>query len=239
MTESEALPIVPVAHIRTDFPDKFGLPRQSGLVPALTGEIVFTPEFSRPEAVRGLTQFSHLWLIWGFHAAQKPEGKGWSATARPPRLGGNTRIGVFATRSPFRPNPLGLSCVKLETVFDSEQPVRLLVSGIDLLDGTPIYDIKPYIPLADCKPEAAEGYTAETKSHLLEVDFPPEMLSLLPQEKQQAALGLLRQDPRPGYADDPQRQYGVLFAGYDIRFTVHQTKLTVTAVIPTERKEQE
>lgn len=232
MTDPCALTLEPIAYIRTDFPDKFGLPRQSGLVPALFGEIVLTSAYSRADAVRGLEQFSHLWLIWGFHAAKRPNGKGWSATVRPPRLGGNTRMGVFATRSPFRPNPLGLSCVKLERVYAAEQPVRILVSGIDLLDGTPIYDIKPYIPLADCRPDAAEGYTAETKAHLLEVQFPPTLLSRIPAEKQQAAIELLRQDPRPGYADDPQRQYGVLFAGFDIRFNVAQNILQVTAVIP-------
>ena len=239
MNESGALMLTPVARIRTDFSDKFGLPRQSGLVSELTGEIVFLPEYSRPEAVRGLTAFSHLWLIWGFHAAAKPEGKGWSATVRPPRLGGNVRMGVFATRSPFRPNPLGLSCVKLEAVFAEEQPVRILVSGIDLLDGTPIYDIKPYIPLADCRPEAAEGYTAETKQHCLQVVFPEALLTKLPADKQSAAAALLEQDPRPGYADDPERVYGAAFAGFDIRFTVCGDTLTVTDVVRlTERRKE-
>ena len=239
MTDDTALLLRPVAYIRTDFPDKFGLPRQSGFVPSLTGEIVFTAEYSQPEAVRGLGQFSHLWLIWGFHAAARPEGKGWSATVRPPRLGGNTRMGVFATRSPFRPNPLGLSCVKLEAVSADAQPVRLLVSGIDLLDGTPIYDIKPYIPVADCKPDASEGYTAETKQHRLQVVFPAELMQLLPAEKQSAAAELLRQDPRPGYADDPQRVYGVTFAGFDIRFTVSGETLTVREVIPQNERSRE
>jgi len=237
MTDTGSLQIEPIAEIRTDFREKFGLPRQSGLVPALRGEIIFRPAFSHPDAVRGLERFSHLWLIWGFHAAQKQEGKGWSATVRPPRLGGNTRIGVFATRAPYRPNPLGLSCVRLEQVDASSQPVRLIVSGIDLLDGTPIYDIKPYIPLADCKPDAAEGYTAETRQHLLEVDFPAELLALLPQEKQQAAIDVLRLDPRPGYSDDPARQYGVCYAGMDIRFHVSGSQLTVCAVIPVQEKE--
>lgn len=237
MTDTGSLQIEPIAEIRTDFREKFGLPRQSGLVPALRGEIIFRPAFSHPDAVRGLERFSHLWLIWGFHAAQKQEGKGWSATVRPPRLGGNTRIGVFATRAPYRPNPLGLSCVRLEQVDASSQPVRLIVSGIDLLDGTPIYDIKPYIPLADCKPDAAEGYTAETRQHLLEVVFPAELLALLPQEKQQAAIDVLRLDPRPGYSDDPERQYGVCYAGMDIRFHVSGSQLTVCAVIPVQEKE--
>lgn len=227
----------PIAHIRTDFPAKFGIPRQSGLVPELTGEIVFVPAYSQAAALRGLEAFSHLWLIWGFSAAEKPSGKGWSATVRPPRLGGNARVGVFATRSPFRPNPLGLSCVKLEAVHIEAQPVRITVSGIDLLDGTPIYDIKPYLPYTDCKPDAAEGYTAETKQHLLEVEFPPELLALLPAEKRAAAIALLRCDPRPGYLEDPQRIYGAAFAGWDIRFRVLANVLTVCAVIPIGKKE--
>lgn len=237
MNENGVLRIEPIAEIRTDFREKFGLPRQSGLVPALRGEIIFRPAYSQPEAIRGIADFSHLWLIWGFHAAQKQEGKGWSATVRPPRLGGNTRLGVFATRAPYRPNPLGLSCVRLEQVFAEEQPVRLIVSGVDLLDGTPIYDIKPYIPLADCKPEASEGYTAETRQHILRVDFPAELLSLFPAEKQQAALEILRLDPRPGYSDDPERQYGISYAGLDIRFRVSGDLLTVCAVIPVNEKE--
>lgn len=237
MTDSGSLQIEPIAEIRTDFREKFGLPRQSGLVPELRGEIIFRPAYSHPDAVRGLEKFSHLWLIWGFHAAQKQNGKGWSATVRPPRLGGNTRIGVFATRAPYRPNPLGLSCVRLEQVDAAAQPVRLIVSGIDLLDGTPIYDIKPYIPLADYKPDATEGYTAQTRQHLLEVDFPVELLALLPAEKQQAAIDVLSLDPRPGYSDDPERQYGVSYAGMDIRFHVSGSRLTVCKVIPVQEKE--
>ena len=230
----------PIAYIHTDFTDKFGLPRQSGLVPELRGEIRFTEPYSQPDAVRGLSAFSHIWLLFGFHAAQRPhEKKGWSATVRPPRLGGNTRVGVFASRSPFRPNPIGLSCVKLEAV-QTEQPVRLLVSGIDLLDGTPIYDIKPYIPVADCHPEASEGYTAQTKLHRLDVRFPEALLTLLPEDKQAAARALLAQDIRPGYAEDPDRMYGIAFAGFEIRFTVSGDVLTVREVAPAdpaERKE--
>ena len=224
--------LTPIAYIRTDFPEKFGLPRQSGLVPELTGEIVFTPQYSRAEAVRGLAEFSHIWLIWGFSEAKKPDGKGWSATVRPPRLGGNERVGVFATRSPFRPNPLGLSCVRLEAVRDTQSPVTLTVSGIDLLDGTPIYDIKPYIPVSDCIPGAAEGYTARTRQHRLAVIFPEELLMQLPENKREAAVSLLAQDPRPGYSDDPERIFGVQFAGLDIRFRVADNTLTVCAVIP-------
>jgi tRNA-Thr(GGU) m(6)t(6)A37 methyltransferase TsaA len=239
MTEHGILQIEPIAEIRTDFREKFGLPRQSGLVPELRGEIVFRPSYSQPEAVRGIEAFSHLWLIWGFHAAEKPAGKGWSATVRPPRLGGNVRMGVYATRSPFRPNPLGLSCVKLEAVHAGAQPLRLTVSGIDLLDGTPIYDIKPYIPLADCKPEAAEGYTAATKQHCLEVNFPAKLLELLPPDKRTAAAELLRQDPRPGYADDPERIYGISFAGFDIRFTVSGEALTVCEVLSLKERSKQ
>jgi len=222
----------PIAYIHTDFSEKFGLPRQSGLVPELKGEIRFAEPYSQPDAVRGLSAFSHIWLVFGFHAAQRPKEKGWAATVRPPRLGGNTRVGVFASRSPFRPNPLGLSCVKLDAVLTEQQPVRLLVSGIDLLDGTPIYDIKPYIPVADCHPEAAEGYTAETKQHRLTVIFPEALRMRLPEDRQEAAAALLAQDIRPGYADDPGRVYGIAFAGADIRFTVADGILTVRNVIP-------
>ncbi|MBP0970413.1 MAG: tRNA (N6-threonylcarbamoyladenosine(37)-N6)-methyltransferase TrmO [Oscillospiraceae bacterium] len=236
MTDDGILRIEPVAYIRTDFTDKFGLPRQSGLIPALKGEIVFQPAYSQPDAVRGLDAFSHIWLIWGFHAAEKQSGKGWSATVRPPRLGGNTRVGVFASRAPFRPNGLGMSCVRLESVLADTQPVRLIVSGIDLLDGTPIYDIKPYIPVADCKPEASEGYTEKTRQYGIRVEFPAELLAKLPADKQDAAVAVLEQDPRPGYADDPARIYGVSFAGYDIRFRAADGVLTVCAVCEANHK---
>lgn len=225
----------PIAHIRTDLPEKFGIPRQSGLVPELTGEIVFTQEYGQADALRGLEAFSHLWLIWGFSEVHRTDPHNWSATVRPPRLGGNTRVGVFASRSPFRPNPLGLSCVRIEAVHTEEKPISIVVSGIDLLDGTPIYDIKPYIPLTDCKPDAAEGYTAQTKLHRLEVVFPEALRAQIPAEKHETAIALLAQDPRPGYADDPKRQYGMQFAGSDIRFTVSGNTLTVYAVIPKEK----
>lgn len=218
-----------IGHIHTDFSDKFGIPRQSGLVPALQGRIVFAPEFRTPEAVRGLEQFSHIWLLWQFSENEKEH---WSATVRPPRLDGNTRVGVFATRSPFRPNPIGLSSVRLERITYEENLGPILwVSGADLLDGTPIYDVKPYIPYTDCHPDATEGYTKETKGYGLQVDFPAHLLQKLPAEKQGAVLGILAQDPRPAYHHDPERIYGVSFAGFDVRFTVDGDKLTVCDVI--------
>lgn len=223
-----------IAHIKTDFPDKFGIPRQSGLVPSLTGKIIFEPKFRNPEAVRGLEQFSHIWLLWQFSENEKEH---WSATVRPPRLSGNTRVGVFATRSPFRPNNIGLSSVKLEKVEFAEKlgPV-LWVSGIDLLDGTPIYDIKPYIPYTDCHVEAAEGYTKETKTYLLQVEFPADLLAVYPKEKQGAILGILAQDPRPAYHSDPTRVYGISFGGYNVKFLVDGERLTVCDVERLEEK---
>ena len=214
-----------IAHIRTDFPEKFGIPRQSGLVEELEGKVVFEPEFRHPDAVRGLEQFSHIWILWQF---SENERAGWSVTVRPPRLGGNTRMGVFATRSPFRPNGIGLSCVRLKRVelTEKEGPV-LTVLGADLMDNTPILDIKPYIPLTDCHPEASEGYTKETRKHALQVEFPEELLSRYPEEKKKAAAAVLSQDPRPGYSSDPERIYGVTFAGYDIKFRVKDGVLTV------------
>ncbi|MBR5509798.1 MAG: tRNA (N6-threonylcarbamoyladenosine(37)-N6)-methyltransferase TrmO [Lachnospiraceae bacterium] len=217
-----------IAHIQTDFPDKFGIPRQSGLVQALKGRIVFEPEFRNPEAVRGLDAFSHIWLLWKFSESRKEH---WSATVKPPRLGGKKRMGVFATRSPFRPNDIGLSSVRLEKVEITETEGAVLhVSGIDLMDGTPIYDIKPYIPIADCHPDATEGYTKETKEHRLSVKFPEELLCMYPEEKRSAILGVLEQDPRPTYFQDPERVYGVSFAGYDVKFQVDGDVLTVCDV---------
>ncbi|MCQ2433734.1 MAG: tRNA (N6-threonylcarbamoyladenosine(37)-N6)-methyltransferase TrmO [Oscillospiraceae bacterium] len=226
--------MTPIAHIRNDFTSKFGIPRQSGIIPELKAQIVFTAEFSRMEAVRGLEAFSHIWLLWEFSEAKKPDGKGWSATVRPPRLGGNQRVGVFATRSPFRPNPIGLSCVKLEGIRQENGTVILDVCGADLLDGTPIYDIKPYIPFTDCHPEASEGYTAETRRHLLTVCDAEHLLEKLPAEKQKAAEAILAQDPRPGYSDDKERVFGVPFAEYDIRFRVDGEQLTVCEVVKME-----
>ncbi len=218
-----------IAHIRTDFPDKFGIPRQSGLVESLQGTIIFEPEYRNPEILRELEEFSHIWLLWKFSKSKKEH---WSATVKPPRLGGKKRVGVFATRSPFRPNDIGLSCVKLEEIeLDEKVGPIILVSGVDLLDMTPIYDIKPYIPFTDCKPEASEGYTRETKMHELEVIFPQNLLERYPPEKREAVIGILAQDPRPTYVQDPNRIYGVAFAGFDIKFQVDKNRLTVCDVV--------
>lgn len=218
-----------IARIHTDFPDKFGIPRQSGLVESLEGTIVFEPEYRNPEAFKGLEEFSHIWLLWQFSQAKKEH---WSATVKPPRLGGKKRMGVFATRSPFRPNDIGLSCVRLEAVKRDEKvgPV-LLVSGADLMDGTPIYDVKPYIPFTDCRPEATEGYTRETKVHELQVEFPEELLERYPREKRKAVVEILAQDPRPAYVMDPERIYGVTFGGFDVKFQVDKDRLTVRDVV--------
>lgn len=225
---SDTYKIAPIARIRTDFPSKFGIPRQSGIVPELVGRIVFEPEYRRPEAIRGIEDFSHLWLIWGFSESRRDD---WSPTVRPPRLGGNKRVGVFATRSPFRPNGLGLSCVKLEKAeITAEDGPILLVSGVDMLDGTPIYDIKPYIPTSDLKPEASEGYTAETKLHKLEVSFENDLEDAVPVELRPALRGILENDPRPGYDDTPEKRYGLEFADMDVGFTVDGGKLTVVRV---------
>lgn len=223
-----------IAHIRTDFPEKFGIPRQSGLAEALEGKIIFTKKYRLPEAVRGLEEFSHIWLLWKF---SKNETEAWSPTVRPPRLGGKKRIGVFATRSPFRPNPIGLSCVRLEKIiYDEKEGPVLCVRGADLMDQTPIYDIKPYIPYTDCHTEALEGYTKASKRHLLSVNFPEELRSYYPKEKQEAVLQLLAQDPRPAYVQMPQRVYGITFGGYDIKFQVQGDTLFVLDVL--KRKEQ-
>lgn len=214
-----------IGHIRTDFPSKFGIPRQSGLIETLKGKIILEPEYRNPQVYKGIEQFSHIWLLWEFSEAKKEH---WSATVKLPRLGGKTRMGVFATRAPFRPNNIGLSCVKLDRVeMDEKDGPVLWVAGVDLLDGTPIYDIKPYIPLTDCHPEASEGYTKETKIHELKVEFPEELLNQYPEEKRQAVLGILAQDPRPTYFQDPERVYGVPFAGFDVKFKVDGDTLVV------------
>ena len=219
----------PVARIRSDFPEKFGIPRQSGVVESLEAKIVFEPEFRVMNAVRGLEDFSHIWLIWEFSAAVRDT---WSPTVRPPRLGGNVRMGVFATRSPFRPNPIGLSCVKLLKVeLDEALGPVLTVAGADLMDGTPIYDIKPYIPYADCHPEAVGGFTTKVDMKPLNVDFPAELLDKVPQEKRDALIGVLEQDPRPRYQKDPGRVYGLSFAGLEVKFSVEAQILAVKEII--------
>ena len=221
--------ITPIAYIKSDFPEKFGIPRQSGLVEELTATVVFQPPYRVPDALRGLEGFSHLWLIWEFSQARR---ESWSPTVRPPRLGGNKRLGVFATRSPFRPNPLGLSCVRLlEIRQDREQGPVLVVSGADLLDGTPIYDIKPYLPYADCKPEAVGGFAARPKGADLAVDCSPALLDRVPEDKRAALLAVLAQDPRPQYQDDPDRVYGMAFAGLEVKFRVAGERLTVTEIV--------
>ena len=217
-----------IARMHSDFATKFGIPRQSGLVEELRSTIVFEPEFRNPDALRGIEDFSHLWIIWQFSEAVRT---GWSPTVRPPRLGGNTRMGVFATRSPFRPNNLGLSSVKLLGMEQTaEYGTVLHVGGADLMDGTPIFDVKPYIPYGDCHPEATGGFTDTAGEFLLQVEFPEELLKILPVEKREAAIGVLSHDPRPSYQRKPDRVYGLTFAGYDIRFKVSKDILTVVEV---------
>lgn len=218
-----------IAQIRTDFSGKFGVPRQSGLVEELTGKIIFEREYRSADAVRGLEDFSHIWLIWEF---SKTADAKWSPTVRPPKLGGNTHVGVFATRSPFRPNPLGLSCVRLERIELSKElgPV-LYVSGADLVDKTPIYDIKPYLPYADCRLDATGGFTDSIKQTLLEVEIPAHLLEKLPLEKREAVKKVLALDPRPSYQNDADRIYGFGFAGYEVRFCVQGKRLLVKEIL--------
>ena len=224
------IPMHVIATIRSDFPTKFGIPRQSGLVEELKATVVFEPEYRNPDTLRGLEDFSHLWLIWQFSQAVRET---WSPTVRPPRLGGNTRMGVFATRSPFWPNPIGLSCVKLEEI--KKDPVLgpvLVVSGADLMDGTPILDLKPYLPYADAHPEATGGFTGNVGGTTLRVECPPELLEAVPEDKRQALLGVLSRDPRPSYQHDPSRVYGMAFAGLEVGFTVDGDTLYVRRVEP-------
>lgn len=217
-----------IARMKSDFPTKFGIPRQSGLVDELRSTIIFEPEFRNDDALRGIEDFTHIWIIWQFSEAIRQQ---WSPTVRPPRLGGNTRMGVFATRSPFRPNNLGLSCVKIiRTEKTVEHGTVIHVAGADLMDGTPIFDIKPYIPYSDCFPEASGGFTQTASDFILDVEFPDHLMAMLPEDKQQAAIGVLTHDPRPSYQKDPDRVYGLPFAGFDIRFTVTDNRLTVVQV---------
>ena len=225
----QTVPMKIIARIRSDFSAKFGIPRQSGLVETLTADIVFEPEYRNPDAFRGLEGYSHIWLLWQFSEAQRDD---WSPTVRPPRLGGNTRMGVFATRSPFRPNAIGLSCVKLVGIdlHTPDGPI-LRVAGADLMDGSPIFDVKPYLPYVDAHPEATGGFSLATHEDLIEVHFPEELLELLPADRRQAAIDVLAQDPRPGYQSEPGRRYGMEFAGFDVKFTVENDVLTVCDVV--------
>ncbi len=219
--------VKPIAYIRSDFKEKFGIPRQSGRAPSLTARVVFLPEYGQEEAVRGLEGFSHLWLLFDFSLAHR---EGFTATVRPPRLGGNERVGVFASRSPFRPNPIGLSVVKLEKIERTAEGLCLMISGADLLDGTPIVDIKPYLPFADRVENAVGGYAEEVKNHRLSVDFPAELLAHIPKEKQAGLLECLADDPRPSYQDDPDRIYGMRFGDHELRFQVRGERLVVLSV---------
>ena len=225
-----------IAHIQSDFPEKFGIPRQAGLVEELEARVVFTQDFRNPDALRGLEGFSHIWLIWQFSEALR---EGWSPTVRPPRLGGNTRVGVFATRSPFRPNALGLSCVRLLGVErDGALGPVLRVAGADLMDGTPIFDIKPYLPYADCRPEASGGFAPDGGERLT-VRYAPGAEALIPPEKRAALTGVLANDPRPRYQKDPERVYRLDFAGLTVSFSVDDGVLTVTGTEKTENEETE
>lgn len=226
-------PMKVIARICTDFPTKFGIPRQSGLVQALKAKIVFEPEFRNPDAVRGLEDFSYIWLLWEFSESVRGT---WSPTVRPPRLGGNRRMGVFATRSPFRPNPIGLSSVQLERIelHPNLGPV-LHITGADLMDGTPIYDIKPYLSFVDSHPEARGGFAESTKDYRLSVEFPKDLLEQIPVGRREALIGVLASDPRPSYQNDPERVYGFRFAGWEIKFNVRDSVLTVCQVTPSPR----
>ena len=217
-----------IARIHTDFPTKFGIPRQSGLIETLKAEIVFEPEYRNPDALRGIEDFSHLWLLWEFSEVVQ---EGWSPTVRPPRLGGNKRVGVFATRSPFRPNAVGLSCVKLEGIeLHTDRGPVLHVSGADLMDGTPIYDIKPYLPFVDSHPEASGGFTDQTKEYGLQVEVSESLLDMVAEDKREALKAVLAHDPRPSYQNDPERIYGMEFAGYEVKFRVEEGTLYVINV---------
>ena len=226
---SQPIPMHIIARIRTDFPTKFGIPRQSGLADA-PARIIFEPEYRNADALRGIEGYTHLWLLWHFSEAERD---GWSPTVRPPKLGGNQRMGVFATRSPFRPNAIGLSSVRLERVelHTPEGPV-LQVRGADLMDGTPILDIKPYLPYTDAHPDAAGGFAAQALQQTVAVDCPPTLLARLPADRRQALLDVLAQDPRPGYQHEPGRVYGFPFAGFEVRFTVEDGRLTVVSIEP-------
>lgn len=225
----ENLPLKKIAVIYTEFPEKFGIPRQSGLA-AVKGRIVFEPEYRNPDALRGIEAYSHLWLIWGFSCVHE---EGWRPMVRPPRLGGNQRMGVFATRSPFRPNPIGLSCVELISVEQTEhQGAVLHVQGVDMMDGTPIYDIKPYLPYVDAKPEAAGGFAEKVKDDNLKVVIPETWICKIPEEQRTVLKEILMQDPRPSYQEDADRVYGMAYAGMEVKFRVKGNQLTVCGIYP-------
>ena len=226
-------PLKIVARIRTDFPSKFGLPRQSGLAEGLRGTVVFEPEYRDPNALRGLEGFSHLWLIWQFSGVDR---EGWSPTVRPPRLGGNTAMGVFATRSPFRPNPIGLSCVRLLGLEDGAEGIVLHVAGADLMDGTPIYDIKPYLPYTDSRPDATAGFAGPLEAHALRVIIPEPLIDRVPEAARPGLYEVLAQDPRPGYRQHDSRAFGFLYAGCDVRFAVEGDCLTVISIEPAGKR---
>ena len=227
-TAPEEMTLKVIAHIHTAFPTKFGIPRQSGLVDSLRGEVIFTPEYRSADAVRGLEDFSHIWLVWQFSGAVRDS---WSPTVRPPRLGGNRRMGVFATRSPNRPNPIGLTCVKLEAVEpDTRDGPVLYVSGVDMQSGTPLLDVKPYLPYADARPDACGGFGETVKDKRLTVDFPPELLARFDSGQRHGLISALAADPRPRYQDDPERVYGMTYGGRNVRFTVSDGTVHVIAV---------
>ena len=236
-----AYTLAQIAHIETDFSEKFGIPRQSGLVEELRARIVFEPEFRSPDAVRGLDGYDYIWLVWQFSTVVQAgqDGTNWHPTVRPPRLGGNTRLGVFATRSPFRPNRIGLTVVRLIRMEEENGRITLVVSGADLMDGTPIVDIKPYLPYVDSVPDAVGGFTEQTERHRLTVDFPEKLKKYVPKQNLPAVMGLLAQDPRPAYQHDGKRVYGVPYGEVDIRFVVEGDTLTVVEVVPYTEKEQE
>lgn len=217
-----------IATVYTDFPTKFGVPRQSGLIDELKGRIIFEPKYRQAEAFRGLEEYSHIWVLWEFSLAERAD---WSATVKPPRLGGKTHVGVFATRSPFRPNPIGLSCVKLDGIeFTEKEGPILHVSGIDMVNRTPVYDIKPYLPYADAYPKARGGFGENVKDYELEVEFDGELLERLPKENRQGVIKFLRQDPRPSHQNRPERVYKIAYGDWDIHFTVQEGRLTVVDV---------
>ncbi|MGC4019790.1 MAG: tRNA (N6-threonylcarbamoyladenosine(37)-N6)-methyltransferase TrmO [Muricomes sp.] len=230
----ESYTLKTIAHIRSDFPDKFGIPRQSGLIEELQAEIVFLPEFHNPDCFRGLEDYSHIWLIWGFSESIRER---WTPTVRPPRLGGNQRMGVFSTRSPFRPNPLGLSCVRLLKIEMTPHSGPVLhISGADLMDGTPIFDIKPYLPFTDSHPEASEGFSGSFKDYTLKVECPQKLLEVIPRSHREPLLAVLAQDPRPSYQHDPERIYGMKYADLEIKFHVDQDTLYVHEIKPLHHK---